>query len=301
MKPHTLPAWILCIILAPASLLSAQTSTVESRIAQLEQEVAQLRALHGLAVATPSVSSLPDELVGNENVRWGYPGGGCTLLVKEYYVICENIGLREPEWVTYELTRDMLPGEVARTEDFRADPELTPGERAELGDYRNSGYDRGHMAPAADFKRNQVAMSETFLLSNMAPQHPNLNRRMWQRLETQVRHLADAHGRIWIFTGPLFLDSTGSPTAPSDFIGPDRVAVPTHFFKAILCEHASGAHEMFAFIVPNRLEPLSGEPRDYAVSVDRVEQLSGLNLFSELPDSEEDRLEAVVLTSWPIP
>jgi endonuclease G len=157
------------------------------------------------------------------------------------------------------------------------------------------------MAPAADFKRNRVAMSETFLLSNMAPQHPNLNRRMWQQLEAQVRHLADTHGRIWIFTGALYLDAAGSPAGPVGFIGLNRIAIPTHFFKAILCEHASGAHEMFAFIMPNRLEPVAGQPLDYVTSVDRVEQLAGLDLFSELPDAEEDRLEALVPTNWPIP
>jgi endonuclease G, mitochondrial len=301
MNPRLVAAWLPFVAAAPSSALAAQGPTTDTRLARLEQQVAELRALHGLPASSHAVSGLPAELIGNENVRWGYPGGGCTLLIKEFYVICEDISLRVPTWVTYELTRQMLGGNAARTDDFRPDPELTPGERAELVDYRNSGYDRGHMAPAADFKRNQVAMSETFLLSNMAPQHPNLNRGMWERLETQVRHLADAHGHIWIFTGALFLDSTGTATPPSQFIGPDHVAVPTHFFKAILCEHASGAHEMFAFIVPNRLEPLSGEPRAYAVSVDRVEQLSGLDLFSELPDPEEDRLEALVLTSWPIP
>jgi endonuclease G len=297
-----MPLWLFSSILLPLSAAAAQTATIEARLARLEQQVAELRALQGLpAVSAGTPSGLPEELMGNPNVRWGYPGGACTLLIKEFYVICEDIPRRLPEWVTYELTREMLAGHAARTDDFRPDPDLTPGERAELVDYRNSGYDRGHMAPAGDFQRGQPAMSETFLLSNMAPQHPNLNRRMWQLLEAQIRHLADAHGHIWVFTGPLYLDAAGNPTTPSQFIGPDRVAVPTHFFKVVLCEHASGAHEMFAFIMANRLEPLSGQPVDYVASVDRVEQLTGLNFFTELPDPEEDRLEALIPTSWPIP
>lgn len=302
MPRFIVPSWLLCSTLVFASHSSAQTLTIEQRLARLEQQVAELRAMRlPPAALVPAPSGLPEELIGNENVHWGYPGGACTILVKEFYVICEDIPLREPQWVAYELTRAMLPGTAARTDDFRPDPELTPGERAELADYRNSGYDRGHMAPAADFKRSAAAMSATFLLSNMAPQHPSLNRRMWQLLEAQIRHLADAHGHIWVFTGPLYLDAAGNPTTPSQFIGPDRVAVPTHFFKVVLCEHASGAHEMFAFVMANRLEPLSGQPIDYVASVDRVEQLTGLNFFTELPDPEEDRLEALIPTSWPIP
>jgi endonuclease G, mitochondrial len=296
-----LAAWSLSTIWLGAPRATAQTITLEQRVARLEQEVADLRSRQGLAPTVEPPTGLPEELAGNANVRWGYPGGGCTLLIKEFYVICEDIPHREPEWVTYELTRATLPGSADRSDDFRPDPDLTPGERAELVDYRNSGYDRGHMAPAGDFKRTVAAMSATFLLSNMAPQHPNLNRGMWERLETQVRHLADAHGDIWVVTGPLYLDAAGNRAAPVDFIGPDRVAVPTHFFKVILCQHASGAHEMFAFLMPNRLEPLAGTPADYLVSVDRIEALSGLNFFQELPDPEEDRLEAQVATNWPIP
>jgi endonuclease G len=156
------------------------------------------------------------------------------------------------------------------------------------------------MAPAADFKRDTAAMSETFLLSNMAPQRPRLNREIWAHLEDQVRSLVQERGSIWIFTGALYLDSLQNPTTPVAYIGPDSVAVPTHFYKVILCEHPDGSHEMFAFVMPNSLAP-QGEPRDYIVSVERVQHLSGLDFFSALPDSEEHRLEAVVNSNWPIP
>lgn len=283
--------WLLLACVLSVQPLRAQAGTVEERLARLERQVQELRVLQGLA-AGPAV--LPAELAGNDNARWGYPGGRCSLLVKEFYVICSDLQRKVPEWVTYHVTRANLHGDAVRTDDFRPDPELAPGERAELEDYRNSGYDRGHMAPAADFKRSAAAMSATFLLSNMAPQRPNLNRRMWERLESAVRQLTEAHGSLWIFTGALYLDSAEQPAGPAGFIGPNNVAVPTHFFKVILCEHPSGTHEMFAFLMPNQLEPLAGQPRDYAVSVDRVEALSGLNFFSALPDSEEDRLEGLV-------
>lgn len=276
----------------------AQAQTVDDRVARLEQQVRELRALHGLPAPQPD--ELPEELIGNEHVRWGYPGGDCTLLVKEHYVICHDDVNRVADWVAYRLTRENLEGDVARTDDFRPDPELSPGERSELVDYRRSGYDRGHMAPAGSFKRSRTAMSETFLLSNMAPQRPNLNRRIWRSLEENVRSLARAHGSVWVFTGALYVDDDGNPVQPPTFIGPNRVAVPTHFFKAILCEHATGEVEMFAFLMPHQLGPLSGQPIDYLVSVDEVEALSSLDFFSALPDTQEDQLEESVATNWPI-
>lgn len=278
----------------------AAAQSLEDRVRLLEQQVAELRRLQGLPEDIRTSIELPAELVGNTHVRWGYPGGSCMLLVKEYYVVCHDNPQRMPEWVTYRLTRDDLGAERPRTDDFRPDPALPSGERAALADYRNSGYDRGHMAPAADFKRNAVAMSETFLLTNMTPQRPNLNRRIWAQLEEEIRSLVLAHGSIWVFTGSLFLDANGNPTAPTTFIGPGRVAVPTHFYKAVLCEHATGSVEMFAFIMENRAQPLTGRPRDYLVAVDRVEALAGIDLFAALPDALENSVEATVVTNWPI-
>jgi len=198
----------------------------------------------------------------------------------------------------YHLTNEDLQGTAERSDDFRPDPELPVGKRAELIDYKNSGYDRGHMAPAADFTRSDSAMSETFLLSNMTPQRSHLNRGVWEHLEEQVRTFTQNRGSIWIVTGSLFIDESGRRCGPFAWIGPDSVAVPTHFFKAILSELASGTHEMFAFILPNWSSGLSDPTRNYLVSVDSVGKVSGLDLFDALPDSEEAGLEAKVAVEW---
>ena len=203
----------LLVLLAFAGLVpwsAGRGQTLEERGAALERQVAELRVRAGLASAAPG--DLPTELAGNIHVRWGFPGGRCTILVKEFYVACHDPERKVPEWVTYRLTREDLALDVIeRTDDFRPDPDLAPGERAELVDYRSSGYDRGHLAPAADFKRSREAMSSTFLLSNMAPQRPNLNRGIWARLEDQVRQLVQSHGRVWVFTGALYLDARDRP------------------------------------------------------------------------------------------
>ena len=144
-------------------------------------------------------------------------------------------------------------------------------------------------------------MSTTFLLSNMTPQTARLNRRIWARLESEVRELARSHGSIWVFTGTVYLDAAGQPVEPQDFIGNSRVAVPTHVYKAILCEHEDGTRETFGFLLPNTSQTIPGVPRDYIVSVDSLEAVTGLDFFSRLVDAEEAALELREATGWPVP
>ena len=243
---------------------------------------------------------MPAVLAGNDNLEYGYPGGRGIVLTKQFYVILFDTTTLVPEWVTYHLTKENLQGDAKRKDSFRPDSALPKGKRSELEDYKDSGYDRGHMAPAADFKRSKEAMSETFLLSNMAPQRPKLNEITWSHLENEVRTLTKKHGSIWIFTGPLYLDSVNHKSEPKDHVGPHNVAVPTHFFKVILCEHSDGQREMFAFVMKNQLEKLAGISKDYIVTVRQVEELSGFNFFHRLPDDEEARLETRAAVTWPV-
>jgi len=235
-----------------------------------------------------------------DHLKFGNPGGHGRILDKEFFIISHDNALKIPDWVGYHLKKEDAEKTGPRVNDFHPDEELAPNERSELKDYKKSGFDRGHMAPANDFKRSKRAMLSTFVLSNMSPQKANLNQRIWRILEAEVHKLAIEHGNVWIFTGPLFLDGNGHPTAPKKFIGPDHVAVPTHFFKVALCEHESGTHEMFAFIMENRARTLPGKPKNYIVTVDKVEADSGLDFFSALPDSEENSLESIKATNWPI-
>jgi endonuclease G len=297
---------IVLALLALAGLAATGSSqTAEDRIAALEGQIRELRMLHGLApIPTQPVSApvvpAPPAAPGAEHIQFGAPQMRGVFLDREFFVISHDNTRLLPEWVGYHLTEDNLEGTVQRTDDFRADPGLPTGQRSELADYRRSGFDRGHMAPAAAFRRSERAMSTTFLLSNMAPQTARLNRRIWARLERQVRSLARAHGSIWVFTGPLYLDANGDPTVPTQFIGPNRVAVPTHFYKVILCEHATGTRQMFAFMMPNSTRNIGGTPADFLVSVDQVEALAGLDYFSVLPDPEETALEDAIANVWPI-
>ncbi|MDZ7792136.1 MAG: DNA/RNA non-specific endonuclease [Spirochaetia bacterium] len=109
----------------------------------------------------------------------------------------------QAEWVAYKLTIEELQGDVERTDNFREDKKVDT-ETASLSDYRGSGYDRGHLAPAADFSWSEEAMSDTFYLSNMSPQKPGFNRGIWRSLESQVREWAIRDKALLVVTGPVF-------------------------------------------------------------------------------------------------
>lgn len=193
------------------------------------------------------------------------------------------LGYSEPHeqaaWVAYELTQEELQGDVARTGDYREDNDIKTGS-ALLSDYKYSGYDRGHLAPAADLKWSKQAMSESFLLSNMSPQHRDFNRGIWLSLESAVRKWVMKHGDIYVVTGPVFLEDGNK-------IGSNGVAIPSHYWKAL---YFISNNEMVGFMLPHKKgdRPLSG----YVTSVDVIETATGLDLFAKLPDVEEDALEA---------
>jgi hypothetical protein len=162
------------------------------------------------------------------------------IIKHSYYTLSYSKRDEQAEWVSYLLTRSMLTGQSERGNNFRPDPSVPSGS-AQLVDYKNSGYDRGHLCPAGDMTFNAEAMSETFFLSNMSPQVPAFNRGIWKNLETLVREWAEEDDSIFIVTGGILRESKGT-------IGPDRVTVPSRFYKVIY--DLTGEKKMIAFILP---------------------------------------------------
>ena len=119
-----------------------------------------------------------------------------------HYTICYRESYEQAEWSAYCLTEEELVKNAGRTDDFRSDPEIATGS-ASPADYKKSGYDRGHLSPAADFAFDEKAMSETFYMSNMSPQKGSLNRGIWKDLETEVRLWAKNFGRVYVVSGPI--------------------------------------------------------------------------------------------------
>jgi len=187
-------------------------------------------------------------------------------------------------WVCYLLTKRHLNHPVCkRNNRFKSDPNVY-SKSASTKDYYKSGYDRGHLAPAADMLWSENAMQESFYMSNMSPQKPEFNRGIWKKLEGKVRKLAQSEDSLIIITGPIFEDNLGT-------IGDNNVSGPGYFYKAIIDISAPQIGSV-AFIIPNRNTKLP--LRKFAVSIDSLELISHLDLMAPLPDALEMQLESTV-------
>lgn len=212
-----------------------------------------------------------------------------SLVQYEAYTLMYNHERLNPQWVAWELTADETEGEVQRNSKFRVDTSLH-FLQADNDDYRNSGWDRGHMAPAADMKWSETAMCESFYYVNACPQNHNLNGGVWKSLEEKCRALANTYGKLWITCGPLYYDGKyGS-------IGPHCVSVPDAFFKVLLIHTCSGYHGI-GFIFDNCA---GKKPLEYYVwTIDEVEDITGFNFFCSLSPEEEQCAESTVdLNLW---
>jgi endonuclease G len=229
----------------------------------------------------------------SEHILYGYPGTKGTILYRKGYVLAHDNLKKVASWVSYHLTDAYLVQNVPRTDDFRPDPDLPKGQRAELVDYNKSGYDRGHLAPAEDMRRDEQTESETFLLSNMSPQvGVGFNRQIWKYLEAKVRTWAKKRKNIYVMTGPIYADKDYKT------IGPNKVAVPSHFYKIIVSCTPKGRNiDAIAFIMPNK--NLGATPiKNYITTIDEVEKETGLNFMRGLEDLTEKKLEAKKAEMW---
>lgn len=189
-----------------------------------------------------------------------------------------------PNWVAWELTpAEVRSHRTSRRDNFRPDPDVN--ESALPADYRNSGYDRGHIAPAADMKWDTLAMQQASLLTNICPQSHELNQGAWNTLENLTRQRVLRDSSLIIIAGPVLT------LPPIDTIGPSRIPVPASYFKVILAPHADPPFAL-GFIMDNSYIP--GGLQTTKVTVDSVEALTGHDFFSALPDSIEDILESTI-------
>ncbi|KAJ3762952.1 hypothetical protein EV360DRAFT_34598 [Lentinula raphanica] len=246
-----------------------------------------------------SVASLSSSAV----LKYGNPGPIADPIIRQAYVAAYDRRLRHPAWTAEHLTLASLgksalgspPDEAGdRTKSSFVEDESIPKPfRARLADYFRSGYDRGHMVPAADAKFSQEAMNETFYLSNIAPQvGDGFNRHYWAYLEDWCRRLTGSFSDVYVFTVPLYLphkDPDGKWRITHEVIGsPPNVAVPTHFAKVVLTskptspstpnilELATGA-----FVLPNAPIPDETPLERFVMPVEAVERAAGLSLFSD--------------------
>lgn len=196
------------------------------------------------------------------------------------FILSYDEDWEQAEWVAYVLERDNLQQEwTDRPRDFRSDPLVHDGSATD-NDYRGSGYDRGHLAPFADFAWNRALAEKTFFLSNISPQARQFNQGVWRELEELTRDWAKRCKRLYVVTGPVMTQE------PKGTIGRNnRIAVPAAFYKVLL-DLDDPEQKGIGFVIPNQIsfDPLY----DYAVSIDEVERITGIDFFAELMPAETE-------------
>ncbi len=222
-----------------------------------------------------------------QNLELPAPIPGEQIITHTGYTLSYNEEYELPSYVAYSLTRAEVLGGEERSDSFKADPDVRTGS-ASLDDYKGSGYDRGHMAPAADFKWSEDAMSDTFYLSNMCPQEPSFNRGIWADLEAVVRTMAYENEKVYVVTGPVLTDG------PYETIGENEVAVPKQFYKVVL-DYTDPDIKAIGFVLPN--ENSDKSLQSFAMTVDDVEEITGIDFYPALPDDQEEEIESRMSTS----
>jgi len=205
------------------------------------------------------------------------------ILVYSGFVVNYNSEWLLPNWVAYELTAEELDGDVPRGRSFSMDLDYK-GRQAMREDYSNTGWDKGHMAPSADMKWSQVAMKESFYLTNICPQDHNLNEKDWQTLEKYVRDWAVKYGKVWVVCGPYVT------TSQYGTIGERNVMIPDGFFKAVLRQDDRNVWHSIAFVFENNSSKQA--VKDAVHSINEVEKLIGYDLFTNLRNRIEEDVEA---------
>ena len=197
------------------------------------------------------------------------------------YSLSYNEAYEQAEWVAYELKKEHLISSNFKRPYFEIDNAVKT-KAAHWKNYKQSGYDRGHLCPAGDRKYTKAAHDETFLTSNISPQIHDFNSGIWNSLEQKVRFWAKKYDGVFVVTGGVLKDELKT-------IGDEGVGVPNYFYK-VLMDYNNGTPKMIAFLMEHEK---SNQPLyNFVVSVDAVERLTGIDFFPQLENDIEDNLEA---------
>ena len=288
----TARALYLALGLAPLFTASAQVD-LEGRLKSLEGERTRLEEQS--TRLTARIDSAKLAIIRRDLQRIGLPKleDGEEVIVHPGHMLVYSEKHEQPKWTAHVASPDLIKGNLARIDSFLPDPLVKTG-TAVTADYWNSGFDRGHMVPSADMRWNLEALQGTYYYSNISPQVPELNRETWADLEDWGRRYVNfSKRRVFVATGPVLRD--GLPTMQKA----DRkneVSIPEYFWK-VFADLDGDTPKAIGFVMRN--SKLDGPPISYAVTVDSVETLTGLDFFPALDDATEDRIEAMrELKDW---
>lgn len=245
--------------------------------------------------------------VGGENfkasAKYGLPSRD-NLRIFNDFILSYDRRLRSPAWVIEHLTPEKLRDRELTNRNrsrFFEDSAIHEYFRAKNDDFLKSGYDRGHMAAAANHKLSQEDLDQTFAYSNISPQWPEFNRGAWEKLERYVRYLAKRSKELYVVSGPLYLPlkaRDGNLYVTYKVIGSNHVSVPTHYFKVILYESEQNRMTLEAFLMPNdnRMDD-SVSINEYRIPIQRldiIERASGVIFFDQLTRNKVDQPRSLV-------
>ena len=230
--------------------------------------------------ATHNIDSLSLKSEVRDTLYYPKIDPGELILHHLYYDLVYDENHEQAKWIFYKLYPSYVVKAYDRKNDFRSDPLVVSGS-ADDSDYRGSGFDRGHLMPAADMVWSKEALSESFFYSNMSPQHPSFNRGIWKRLESRVRKWVTQADSLYIVTGPKL-------NMKLNTIGSNKVSVPEYYYKVILKFNQS-QRDGIAFLMPNQAS--KSDLTDYVITIDALEEDLGIDFFHHLDDSLQITIE----------
>ena len=316
--------------------LQEQTATAREGLKEILAKVEELRSMgidptlisglqdvifeteSRLSYCTPEEAAVYDKalpldkeqsvLAMSRHFPWGAPKysvelGHLKILSQAWWVVGYSPKLKVPQWVGYRLDGSSIKA-LERKDCWRPDPRIKGDSIAKREDFRGSGYDRGHLVPRADMTNSELSAASVYIYSNIAPQEPNLNRRMWSYLERRIRGWAQDYEHLFIIKGAIFdWDNDGNSDKYEDIkkIGPGNVAVPSHYFAIITRTELGQPSHILAFLLPNKKDLSSKDPEDVlkesVVSVGDIERISGLIFLPGLNEKEKSigKIESKIL------
>ena len=302
MKHLKTLSFITLLLLAPLLLASQH---LQQELNNLEKEKTALQ--NSIASIDEQIEEAKLKIIQQELLDFGIPKVETdeTLITHSCMVLVYAEDHEQAKWVSHVITPDIITGRGFRSNDFRPDPKVTSGTAIEKdyflkypkanGDfeYDGFGYDRGHLAPSADFRWSEKALSESYFYSNMAPQRPEFNREIWADLENNIRGYIykNPESKLYVTTGGILKE--GLPVIEKSI---NKVSIPEAFFKVIVDPLKNTG---IGFIIPNKgtNQPLE----TFALTIDEVEKITGFDFFQGMPDTQENKIETTIDKSNWIP
>lgn len=245
------------------------------------------------------VAPTNEQRTGDAYLPFGLPIGPAEtapyemLLYQRSFVESYDEGMKIPVWVAYKLSAADVTASLPRKDCFRTDPRVPASAEATCGDYEEPEFDRGHMVPSADMKRDRLDQLNTFLFTNMAPQYPNFNQKLWEDLEGRVRSWAVSRGEIHVISGAVFDrngDGRRDPDDDTQWMS-TTVAIPTHFYKIVMVPKSDGTFDTIAIMLTHDGDPAYRDKqfREQTLSqgvcrIADIQKVTGIDFLPGLPE-----------------